>query len=84
MSKPVEHYKEGNVSIAIFENTGPRGQFRTAAQPQCRYKKDGEWKDSNSYGVTDLENLEKVAKLAREHIVKFKNDQKADNAPEAA
>jgi hypothetical protein len=85
MSKPVAKFKEGGLSFSIWENNGTKGAFRTASlQFQYRDKKDGTWKDSNLYSVSDLETLEKLAKQAREHLTKFKNEQKGDNSPQAA
>jgi hypothetical protein len=69
MSKPVDKFSEGPVSVAIFENQGPNGAFRTATI-QLRYKdaKSGGWKTGTSYGAKDLEALEKAAHEARARL----------------
>ena len=51
MSRPVENFREGNISVSIFENDGPKGEFRSAAI-QLRYKdkESGEWKQVPAMG----------------------------------
>ena len=67
-NRPVERFHEGSVHVSIWENEGVNGAFRTASF-QLRYR-DGnnEWRTGTSYGVSDLSNLEKAAKEARERI----------------
>jgi hypothetical protein len=81
MSQPAEKIREGNVSISIWENQGPKGAFRTAAI-QLRYRDEKkEWHDSKSFGTIDLENLEKAAKKARESILSWNQRNKPTREP---
>jgi hypothetical protein len=81
MSKPVDKIAHDNVKFAIWQNDGPKGAFHTASL-EFQYKgKDGAFHNSNSYGVKDLENLEKAAHDARERLLKFKN---GNGGPQAA
>jgi hypothetical protein len=77
MSQPVDKFNEGSVHVSIFENSGPKGAFRTATI-QLRYKdkESDEWKTGASYGLGDLKNLEKAAKEARTRIEAWQQQNK--------
>lgn len=81
MSKPVEKFTVDGVNVAIWENQGPKGAFRTATI-QLRYKDGNEWKESRSYGPKDLEKIEKAVHEARERILKA--NKAKPGSPEAA
>jgi hypothetical protein len=67
INKPVDHFQEGSVHVSIWEKMGNKGAFRTASF-QLRYRAGEDWKSSQSYGLADLENLEKAAHEARQRI----------------
>lgn len=69
-NKPVDRFHEGSVQVSIWEKTGAKGLFRTASF-QLRYRDGEEWRTSNSYGLTDLENMEKAAREAHARIQKW-------------
>lgn len=69
-NKPVERFHHGSVNVSIWEKTGTKGLFRTASF-QLRYRDGEEWRTSNSYGLSDLDNLEKAAREAHERIQKW-------------
>jgi hypothetical protein len=59
--KPVERFHDGPVHLSIWENEGVKGAFRTATF-QLRYKdkEKDEWHTGTSYGLSDLEHLERA------------------------
>lgn len=69
-NKPVDRFHEGSIHVSIWEKTGAKGLFRTASF-QLRYRDGEEWRTSNSYGLTDLENMEKAAREAHARIEKW-------------
>ena len=74
--RPEFAVRHGNVEIAIWRNTGARGEFYSASSPTIRYKEDasGEWKEGSNYGRHDLLDL---AEAAREAATKIRDLQKA-------
>jgi hypothetical protein len=75
--KPADKFHEGPVHVSIWENSGPRGAFRTAFF-ELRYKdKQEHWQTSHSYGAADLKHLENAAREARTRIEKWQHDNKA-------
>ena len=79
-NKPVEKFNEGPVHVSIWEKSGTKGLFRTASF-QLRYRGGEVWKTSQSYGLLDLERLEKAAGEARDRIEKW---QQAQRSPTSA
>jgi len=62
---PVHELKEGAVKCALWRRTGRAGDFYQASF--VRLFKDAEtneWRDSQSFGERDLENLARVAAQA--------------------
>jgi hypothetical protein len=73
--RPAETVRHGNVEIAIWRNTGPKGDFYTASAPSIRYKDDaGEWQNGNSFGRHELLDL---AEASREAATKIRDRQKS-------
>jgi hypothetical protein len=71
---PAEKVQVGNVQIAIWRNTGSKGEFFTASAPIIRYKDDqGDFQDGTSYGALDLLAL---AEAAREAAAKIRELQR--------
>ena len=72
--RPVDTARHGNVEIAIWRNSGEKGDFYSASAPTIRYKDDaGEWKDGSNFGRHDLLDL---AETAREAATKIRDLQK--------
>lgn len=72
--RPVENIRHGNVEIAIWKNTGAKGDFYSASAPTIRYKEGEEWKEGSSFGRHDLLDL---AEAAREAATKIRDRQQA-------
>jgi hypothetical protein len=72
---PVHELKEGAVKAAIWARAGKNGRFYQASFVRL-FKDDetGEWRDSQSFGERDLENLAKVASQAYGWIQANKRD----------
>jgi hypothetical protein len=79
--KPVDKFHDGPVHVSIWENPGPKGEFRTASF-QLRYKdKQEQWQTGYSYSASDLAHLEKAAKEARDRINTWQQGNKASHQP---
>jgi hypothetical protein len=75
--RPVDTARHGNVEIAIWRNTGEKGELYSASAPTIRYKDDaGEWKDGSNFGRHDLLDL---AEASREAATKIRDLQKAQS-----
>ena len=75
--RPVDTAKHGNVEIAIWRNTGSKGDFYSASSPTIRYRDEaGEFKEGSNFGRHDLLDL---AEAAREAATKIRDLQKAQS-----
>jgi hypothetical protein len=74
--RPVDTVRHGNVELAIWRNTGAKGDFYSASSPTIRYKEDatGDWKDGSNFGRHDLLDL---AEAAREAATKIRDLQRS-------
>ena len=61
MAKPEKTFRQGCVSVSIFENemnVNGSNVVRMNAVPQKSYKdKDGNWKHTTSFGVNEIPKL---------------------------
>ena len=62
-TRPVHTVRVGSIKAAIWENQTDSGT-RHQATFSRGYKVDGEWKDTTSFGLSDLPALEKVTGMA--------------------
>ena len=62
-AKPVHRLRSGNITVAVWENAPGKGPRHTVTTSRS-YKKDDEWKDSNSYTAADLPTLCKLLDMA--------------------
>ena len=62
-AKPVITFDTYPISVAVWENAPGKGPRYTVTHNRS-YKKDDEWKDSNSYTAADLPTLEKLLDMA--------------------
>ncbi|HTV28206.1 MAG TPA: hypothetical protein VMF32_10540 [Xanthobacteraceae bacterium] len=78
---PVDKFTDGNIQVSIWENSGPKGAFRTATL-QLRYRdaKRG-WQTDTSYGSADLQHLESAAREARTRIENWHQRNSASPGP---
>jgi hypothetical protein len=75
--QPVEKFHDGPVHVSIWQNEGPKGAFRTASfQLRYKEKQSEKWQTGTSYGLSDLESLERAAKEARTRIQTWNNARK--------
>jgi len=75
--RPVDTARHGNVEIAIWRNTGTKGEFYAASAPRISYKDDaGEWQEGSNFGRHDLLDL---AEAAREAATKIRDLSKAQS-----
>lgn len=66
--KPANTIRSGNIKATIWENRGKGGQFFSATFSRPFKDQGGKWKNGNSFGVHDLENLLNAALEAKEWI----------------
>ncbi|MGH7170119.1 MAG: hypothetical protein ACRELG_07575 [Gemmataceae bacterium] len=66
--KPVITFDTYPISVAVWENAPGKGPRYTVTHSRS-YKKDDEWKDSNSYTAANLPALAKLLDVAHSWIV---------------
>jgi len=79
MAKPLRTIKIGTVKVTIWPNYTADGRRYVNASVKNTYKKDGEWIESDSYGLPELCQLEKAITIAIEEMVKEVSKPKDDN-----
>jgi len=79
--KPVHKVSFYPVSAAIWRNEGERGAFYSVTF-QRSYKKDGKYQSSESFNVSDLLTLAKVADQAHTKIEELRAADKDAEQPE--
>jgi hypothetical protein len=82
-SLPIEKFKAGQVSAAIWENkvmVNDRETVMLKASIQRRYKdKDGEWKSSSSFGRNEIPLAIHCLQKAFEKIIEKQNAASSDS-----
>ena len=74
MAQPEKTFRIGYVSASVFRNevsVGEGDETRTfrAVSLQRRYRDDdGDWKNSTSFGLSDLPSAIRVLELAQRHV----------------
>ena len=71
-TRPVQQFRVGSIKAAIWENQTESGT-RHQATFSRGYKTDDGWKDTTSFGLSDLPILEKVANMAFDWIHQVEN-----------
>ena len=74
MSKPVKHYRLGDVHASVFFNEGGDGSFHTITMHR-RYK-DGndQWQTSDSFTASQMANVLVVGQLAASYVVALESN----------
>jgi len=66
--QPEKRFNVGLVKATVWKNKSRDGdEFKTVSVNKS-YMKDGEWKNSNSFGVDDLDKAIDVLKQAQEYL----------------
>jgi len=66
--QPEKKFKAGGVSATIWQNTSVKGNYATVTLSRSYMDKDKNWKETNSYNVTDLPKVALVLAKAYEHL----------------
>ncbi len=66
--KPVTTLRCSRIKASIWQNEGMNGPFYNVTVARSYKGQDGVWKNSESFGVTDLEALVVVAQQATRWI----------------
>ena len=63
-----QRFKAGLVQATVWKNTSSSGdEFKTVSLNRS-YQKDGEWKNTNSLGVNDIDKAIQALEQAKEYI----------------
>ena len=66
--QPEKRFNVGLVKATVWKNTSKTGdEFKTVSLNRS-YQKDGEWKNTNSFGVNDIDKAIQVLEQARDYV----------------
>lgn len=66
--QPEKRFTSGLVKAAVWKNKSKTGgEFRTVSLNRS-YRKNGEWKNTNSFSADDLDKAIEVLKQAKEYL----------------
>ena len=71
-NKPAQTFRSKGTKAAIWENTGKDGKFYTVTFIRSYKDVEGNWKETDGYGFSDLDDLANVAIQAKLYILKNK------------
>lgn len=63
--KPVTTLRCNSIKASIWKNEGAKGPFYNVTVARSYKSQDGVWKNSDSFGLADLDALVAVAQQAR-------------------
>lgn len=66
--KPIREIKMGSVRAAIWQNALENGRVMYSVTFSRLYKEDGTWRDSMSFGRTELPLVARAAEMALDWI----------------
>lgn len=66
--KPATAFRFGSVNAAVWENIGEKGPFFSVTFSRPYRDAEGNWKNSTSYGLNDLDALSSVAEMAKDWV----------------
>ena len=66
--KPIREIKMGSVRAAIWQNALENGRVMYSVTFSRLYKEDGTWRDSTSFGRTELPLVARAAEMALDWI----------------
>jgi hypothetical protein len=72
-NRPVEKVRIGNITAAIFENSGQKGTFYSVKLERS-YKEGETWKNSDSLGRDDLLVAAKALDKAHDRIIELQQE----------
>lgn len=71
-NKPATTFRRGSIKAAVWENTGKDGLFHTVTFSRSYKDAEGNWKNTDSFAGSDLDDLQAVAFQANLFIMKNK------------
>lgn len=79
-TKPVKEFRAGTIKAAVWRNEvqdGDRTAVRYSVRIQKRFKRDGEWHETDYYFPEDLPKLRLVADKAYEYVALSESEDEA-------
>jgi hypothetical protein len=77
---PVKNIRIGQVEVAIWANESKSGTFYRATASRSYKDEQGNFKSSDSFGSSDLQNLRKALDLAHDWMLEHRQS-KGEEAP---
>ena len=66
--QPEKKFRAGGVSATVWQNKSEKGDYATITLSRTYMDKDKNWKETNSYKVSDLPKVALVLHKAYEHL----------------
>jgi hypothetical protein len=71
--KPAQTFRAGSVRAAVWENMGESGPFYSASLSRSFRDAAGNWRNANTYGERQLEDLMNAALEAKEWMASHRH-----------
>jgi hypothetical protein len=72
-ARPVKTFKQGGVEVSVWRNPGEQGDMYNATiRKSYKDEKSGEWKETSSFGPTDLAVVSQLSSQAFQAITELK------------
>ena len=66
--QPEKRFNVGLVKVTVWKNTSSSGDVFKSVSLNKSYQKDGEWKNTNSLGVNDINKAIQALEQAKEYL----------------
>ena len=66
--EPEKKFAAGMIRATVWKNTAKNGNEFKSISVTKSYQKDGEWKNSNSFGAQDLDKAIQVLQEAKSYL----------------
>jgi len=66
--QPEKRFNNGLIKATVWKNTSNSGDVFKTVSLNKSYRKNGEWKNSNSLGIADIDKAIDVLQQARDYL----------------
>ena len=75
MGQPEKKFSSGLIKATVWKNISQAGEEFRSVSLNKSYKKNGEWKNSNSFGAGDIDKAIDVLQQAKEFLNPIKKEE---------
>lgn len=83
-NRPAEAIRDGNLKATIWENQGEKGPYHSVSLAKTYQDKDGNLRDTNSFGTNDLLRVAELARSAYHRTNEIRREMQHDRDTDIA